>query len=121
LEVVPSPDGTRQDWDFATDPQTGLVEVTGLAALETDLSIRLTQPLGDWPQPDVADYGIADGLIGSPAGIYVQDFLAAQAALGDPRVANATPVNAASSNLTGLYIGNIIIEPIPILGPVRRR
>ncbi len=102
------------NYDLAVDSATGLVGLEGFAAVETELLMMAGQPYGDWAEPELADYGVPEYLIGEYAtsGI-TADFAFAAALLNDDRVLASTPISFATSQMSGVAINRVLVTPIP--------
>jgi hypothetical protein len=114
LEVKPASSGVvPQQWDIIID-DGGVVEVAGMMALMTELSLRAVQPIGEWKDDDVSTYGrhMPIGEKMSQRGGLREDFSLAAALLADPRVLTASPITATSGFANGLLIENVLVVPI---------
>ena len=114
LEVKSATGGVGpQQWDIIID-DGGVVEVAGMMALMTELSLRAVQPIGEWLEPEVASYGrhMPIGEKMSQRGGLREDFSLAASLLADERVLTASPVTATSGFANGLLIENVLVVPI---------
>lgn len=116
IEVNPGdPKGGGQQWDILAD--YGLTEVSGVMGLMTELQLRAVQPIGDWSDSEVADYGrhMPTGEKMTTRGGLRDDFSLSAALLADPRVLTASPITASSGYASGLVIENALVTPIPAI------
>lgn len=103
--------GLEEQWDWVALPDGGLEAVGGLGALEVSLIARVNQPLDDWKETDVVNYGVPNVVIGQNiTSAEVQQFALSQALAEDDRIFSVAPQSDSAAYATGLVFDNLLVS-----------